>query len=93
MVTTVAPGGSVFYNESATVTIKEVRALDLNIPLPVRSVHFRIDPFTIRIEFTHRGVDQYQDHVVGWSTEVLNTPCPPRGVVVPVVHLVHIDPL
>jgi len=31
----------------------------------------------------------YQENVVGWSTVVLNTPGPPRGVVVPMVHLVH----
>ena len=58
MGTTVGPGGSVFYNESATVTVKEVRALYLNIPPPVRCVHFRIDPFTIMIEFTPRRMDQ-----------------------------------
>jgi len=58
MGTTVAPGRSVFYNYSANVTVKEVRALYLNIPPPVRGVHFRIDPFTIRIEFTARCVDQ-----------------------------------
>jgi len=58
MGTTVAPGGSVFYNLSANVTVKEVRALYLTIPPPVRGVHFRIDPFTIRIEFTPQRVDQ-----------------------------------
>jgi len=58
MGTRVAPGGSVFYNYSANVTVKEVRALYLNIPPPVRCVHFRIDPFTIRIEFTPRRIDQ-----------------------------------
>jgi len=58
MGTTVAPGGSVFYNWSANVTVEEVRALYLNIPLPVRGMHFCNDPFTIRIEFTPRRVDQ-----------------------------------
>ena len=32
--------------------------LDLNILPPVRGVHFRIDPFTSRIEFTPRPVAQ-----------------------------------
>jgi len=32
--------------------------LYLNIPPPVRGVHFRIDPFTIRIKFTPWRVDQ-----------------------------------
>jgi len=32
--------------------------LYLNIPPPVRGVHFRIDPFTIRIEVLPRCVDQ-----------------------------------
>jgi len=57
MGTTVAPGGSVFYNYSASVTVKEVRVLYLNIPRPVRGVLFRIDPFTIRIEFTQRRIN------------------------------------
>jgi len=35
----------------------------------------------------------HQENVVGWFTVVLNAPGPPRGVVVPVVHLVHTDPL
>jgi len=58
MGTRVAPGGSLFYNQSANVTVTEARALYLNIPPPFRGVHFRIDPFTIRIEFTPRRVDQ-----------------------------------
>jgi len=32
--------------------------LYLNIPPPVRGVHFHTDPFTIRIEFKPRRVDQ-----------------------------------
>ena len=58
MGTTVAPGGSVFYNWLANVTVKEVGALYLDIPPPVRGVHFRIYPFIIMIEFTPRRVDQ-----------------------------------
>ena len=30
----------------------------MNIPPPVRGVHFRIDPFTIKIAFTPWHVDQ-----------------------------------
>jgi len=33
-----------------------------------------------------------QENVSGWSTAVLNAPGPPKGVVVPTVHLVHSDP-
>jgi len=33
-----------------------------------------------------------KENVRAWSKEVLNAPGPPRGVVVPVVHLVHSDP-
>jgi len=58
MGTRVALGGTVFYNWSANITVKEVRALFLNIPPRVRGVHYGIDPFTIRIEFTPRCVDQ-----------------------------------
>ena len=35
----------------------------------------------------------HQENVGGWSTVVLNAPGPPRGVVVPVVYLIHSDPL
>jgi len=35
----------------------------------------------------------HQGNVGAWSKVVLNAPGPPRGVVVPVVHLVHSDPL
>jgi len=35
----------------------------------------------------------HQGNVGAWSKMVLNAPGPPRGVVVPVVHLVHSDPL
>jgi len=34
----------------------------------------------------------HQENVGAWSTVVLNAPGPPRGVVVPMVHLVHSDP-
>ena len=34
----------------------------------------------------------HQENVGAGSMVVLNTPGPPRGVVVPVVHLVHSDP-
>jgi len=34
----------------------------------------------------------HQGNVGAWSKVVLNAPGPPRGVVVPVVHLVHSDP-
>jgi len=34
----------------------------------------------------------HEENVGGWSTVVLNAPGPPRGVVVPVVHLVQSDP-
>ena len=34
----------------------------------------------------------HQENVGAWSKVVLNAPGPPRGVVVPVVHLVHSDP-
>jgi len=37
--------------------------------------------------------NRHQENVGGWSTVVLNAPGPPRGVVVPVVHLLHSDPL
>ena len=40
----------------------------------------------------YRG-EQHQENIVGWSTVVLNAAGPPRGVVVPVVHQVHTDPL
>jgi len=33
----------------------------------------------------------HQENVGAWSKVVLNAPGPPRGVVVPVVHLVHSD--
>jgi len=33
-------------------------ALYLNMPPPVRGVHFRIDPFTIWIELTPEHIDQ-----------------------------------
>ena len=36
---------------------------------------------------------QHQENAGAWSKVVLNAPGPPRGVVVPVVHLVHSDPL
>jgi len=36
---------------------------------------------------------QHQRNVGVWSKVVLNAPGPPRGVVVPVVHLVYSDPL
>ena len=36
---------------------------------------------------------RHQENVGAWSKVVLNAPGPPRGVVVPVVHLVHSDPL
>jgi len=35
----------------------------------------------------------HHENVVAWSKVVLNAPGLPRGVVVPVVHLVHSDPL
>jgi len=35
----------------------------------------------------------HQENVIEWSTVVLNASGPPRGFVVPVVHLVHTDPL
>jgi len=35
----------------------------------------------------------HQENVRAWSKVVLNAPGPPRGVVVPVVHLVNSDPL
>jgi len=35
----------------------------------------------------------HQENVRAWSKAVLNAPGPPRGVVVPMVHLVHSDPL
>jgi len=34
----------------------------------------------------------HQENIGAWSKVVLNAPGPPRGVVVPVVHLVHSDP-
>jgi len=34
---------------------------------------------------------RHQENVGAWSTVVLNAPGPPRGVVVPVVLLVHTD--
>ena len=34
----------------------------------------------------------HQDNVGAWSKVVLNAPGPPRGIGVPVVHLVHSDP-
>jgi len=34
----------------------------------------------------------HQENVGTWSKVVLNAPGPPRGVVVPVVHLIHCDP-
>jgi len=58
MGTTFTPGGTVFYDKSANVTVKEVTVLYLNLPPPVRGVHLRIDPFTIRIQFVPRQVDQ-----------------------------------
>jgi len=36
---------------------------------------------------------RHQENVGAWSKGVLNAPGPPRGVVVPLVHLVHSDPL
>jgi len=54
----VTPGGSILYNQSANVSVKQVRTLDLNIPVAVRGVPFRMDSFTIRIEFTQHSVDQ-----------------------------------
>jgi len=36
---------------------------------------------------------EHQGNVRVWSKVVLNAPGPPRGVVVPMVHLVHSDPL
>ena len=36
---------------------------------------------------------QHQGNVGAWSKVVLNAPGLPRGVMVPVVHLVHSDPL
>ena len=56
--TTVAPGGSVFYNWLASVTAKEVGALYLDILPPVCGVHFRIYSFIIMIEFMSRRVEQ-----------------------------------
>lgn len=38
-------------------------------------------------------VIQHWENVRVWSRVVLNAPGPPRGVVVPVVHMVHSDPL
>jgi len=35
---------------------------------------------------------RHQGNVGAWTKVVLNAPGPPRGVVVPVVHLVHSDP-
>jgi len=35
----------------------------------------------------------HQGNVGAWSKVVLNASGPPRGVVVPVVHLVYSDPL
>jgi len=34
----------------------------------------------------------HQENVRAWSKVVLNAPGPPRGVVVPLVHLVYSDP-
>ena len=42
---------------------------------------------------TETGNLKHQGNVGVWSKVVLNAPGPPRGVVVPVVHLVHSDPL
>ena len=39
------------------------------------------------------GGHYHQENVEAWSKVVLNAPGPPRGVVVPVVHLVYSDPL
>jgi len=36
---------------------------------------------------------KHQGNVEAWSKVALNTPDPPREVVVPVVHLLHSDPL
>jgi len=36
--------------------------------------------------------EEHQEHVGPWSKLVLNALSPPRGIVVPVVHLVHSDP-
>ena len=36
--------------------------------------------------------DLHQENVGAWCTVVLKAPGPPRGVVVPVVHLVQSDP-
>ena len=58
MGTTVAPGGSVFYNWLASITAKEVGALYLDIPPPVCGVHFYIYLFIVMIEFTPLRVDQ-----------------------------------
>jgi len=42
---------------------------------------------------THDVLCLHQGNVGACSKVVLNAPGPPRGVVVPVVHLVHSDPL
>jgi len=51
MGTAVTPGGGVFYNWSANVTLKEVRVMYVNILPLVRDVHLPMDSLTIRIEF------------------------------------------
>jgi len=36
-------------------------------------------------------IDMHQDNVGVWSAVLLNAPGPPRGVLVPMIHLVHAD--
>ena len=48
----------------------------------------RPSPLRFRVIFV-----LHQENVGAWSTVVLNAPGPPRGVVVPVVHLVRSDPV
>jgi len=49
-------------------------------------------PIRQRAEHTANQAAMYQENVGPRSTVVLNAPGPPRGVVVPVVHLIHSDP-
>jgi len=47
----------------------------------------------VRLGFFRFSWVLHQENVEAWSTVVLNAPGPPRGVVLPGVHLVHGDPL